>query len=333
MITSPTSPEEAAFLQAILATPNDLSLRLVFADWLEERGDPRGELLRLTHTLTQEIDVPKRAKLETRLRRLLREGVQPIGPFWTNNVGMQFAVIPPGKFMMGSPTGEPEREANETQHRVTVTRGFALGVHQVTQAQWQAVMGYNRSHFKGDTLPIESINWFHAVDFCNNLSEKTGKNPYYRRDRENVAILGGIGYRLPTEAEWEYACRAGTTTAFHFGPGISTKKANYNGNFSYDKGTKGENRRKTIPVGSFSANVWGLFDMHGNVWQWCWDRFGDYPVNEVTDPQGLSTVNYRVLRGGSWSVLPRFCRSAARYGSSPTRHGDEWGVRVCCYLD
>src|ERR1051326_8315661 len=138
--TNPTN-EEAAFLQAMLADPHDLALRLVFADWLEERGDPRGELLRLTHTLTQAIDVPQRAQLESRMQALVHEGVPPIGPFWTNSVGMLFAWIPPGTFLMGSPPHEKDRFDNEAQHRVILTKGFFLGIHPVTKAQWQAITG------------------------------------------------------------------------------------------------------------------------------------------------------------------------------------------------
>ena len=119
-------------------------------------------------------------------------------------------------------------------------------------------------------------------------------------------------YRLPTEAEWEYACRAGTTTPFHFGETISTDQANYNGNFTYGNGKKGVYRKKTTPVGSFPANAWGLYDMHGNVWQWCQDWYGDYPQKDVVDPQGPEKGEYRVLRGGSWSNDPRYCRSAYR---------------------
>ena len=144
------------------------------------------------------------------------------------------------------------------------------GVYTVTQEQWQAVMGNNPSHFKGEkNLPVEKVSWDDCQEFIKKLREKD-KKPY----------------RLPTEAEWEYACRAGTTTPFHFGETISTDQANYNGNFTYGNGKKGVYRKKTTPVGSFPANAWGLHDMHGNVWQWCQDWYGDYPQKDVVDPQG-----------------------------------------------
>src|ERR1043165_1064494 len=139
---NPTN-EETAFLKAMLADPHDLALRLVFADWLEERGDLRGELLRLTHTLTQAIEVPQRAEKEARMQALLCDGVQPVGPYWTNELGMRFAWVPAGTFLMGSPEQEEERGDDETQHQVTLTRGFWLGVYPVTQEEWQKVMGDN----------------------------------------------------------------------------------------------------------------------------------------------------------------------------------------------
>ncbi len=299
---------EETFLQMMVDDPSTAPL---FADWLEDRGDPRGELLRLTHILNQRMDQPNRTALEERLRVLVASGVRPVGPFQTNTLGMKFAWIPPGTFLMGSPANEPEREgytgADETQHGVTLTKGFHLGIHQVTQAQWQAVMGSNPSKFKGDNLPVESVSWENCMPFCQALGKKDGKT-----------------YRLPTEAEWEYACRAGTTTPFHFGDKISVNQANYNGNYTYGKGKKRVYRgkkgvycEKTTPVGSFPANAWGLFDMHGNVWEWCADWFGLYPKEEINDPQGFIGGDARVLRGGSWTCYPRLCRSACRFWNEP----------------
>ena len=169
-------------------------------DWLEEQGDPRGELLRLLHTLTQEIHPPNRPRLEARLQELLESGVQPAGPFWTNAIGMKFALIPPGRFLMGSPVSELEHQVDETQHEVTLTNGFYLGVYPVTQEHWQSVMGYDPSYFEGENLPVEQVSWHDCLAFVRKLSEQEGEH-----------------YRLPTEAEWEYACRGGTRTPFHFG--------------------------------------------------------------------------------------------------------------------
>src|ERR1035441_3406412 len=170
---------------------------------------------------------------------------------FTNSLGMKFVWIAPGNFMMGSPKEEKLRNDNETQHKVSLTKGFYRGVHLVTQEQWKEVMGNNPSFFKGEkNLPVETVSWDDCQDFIKKLREKDKKI-----------------YRLPTEAEWEYSCRAGTKTPFHFGETISTDQANYNGNHIYGNGKKGVYRQKTTPVGSFPANAWGLHDMHGNVWE------------------------------------------------------------------
>jgi formylglycine-generating enzyme required for sulfatase activity len=219
---------------------------------------------------------------------------------FTNSIGMKFVWIPPGKFTMGSPKEEKERFDNETQHKVTLTKGFYMGVYTVTQEQYETVMGNDPSNFKGDkNLPVEQVSWEDCQEFVKKL-----------RDRDKKA------YRLPTEAEWEYSCRAGTKTPFWFGETISTDQANYNGNNTYGNGKKGKYREKTTPVGSFPANAWGLFDTHGNLFEWCQDWLGDYPQNEVIDPQGPDAEQYRVLRGGSWYDFPQHCRSTfrVRYG-------------------
>jgi formylglycine-generating enzyme len=240
-------------------------------------------------------------------------GENPPPKNFTNSLGMKFAWIPPGTFMMGSPKEEKERQDNETQHKVTLSRGFYLGVHLVTQEQWQAVMGNNPSNFKGEkNLPVEQVSWDDCQEFVKKLREKD-KKPY----------------RLPTEAEWEYACRAGTTTPFHFGETISTDQANYDGNDSYGNGKKGEFRKKTKPVGSLPANAWGLHDMHGNVYQWCQDRHDAYPHKDVADPQGPDAGKFRVLRGGSWVGDPHVCRSAFRGRYEPGDRGYICGLRVC----
>jgi formylglycine-generating enzyme required for sulfatase activity len=247
---------------------------------------------------------------------------KPPEPF-TNSLGMKFVWISPGNFMMGSPKEEKERVANETQHKVTLTKGFYMGVYTVTQGEWQAVMGKNPSLFKGErnpkgekNLPVEMVSWNDCQEFIKKLREKDKKL-----------------YRLPSEAEWEYACRAGTTTSFYFGETISTDQANYNGNFTYGTGKKGVDREKTTPVGSFPANAWGLHDMHGNVLQWCQDWYGDYPQKDVVDPQGPENGEDRVLRGGSWIGNPVFCRSAFRNWNDPGHRYLFIGCRLCLYLD
>ena len=236
---------------------------------------------------------------------------------FTNSIGMKFVWIRPGSFMMGSPKEEKERHDKETQHKVTLTKGFFMGVHLVTQEQWKEVMGNNPSRFKGEKdLPVESVSWNDCQEFIKKLQEKD-KKPY----------------RLPSEAEWEYACRAGTTTPFHFGETISTEQANYDGTFTYGDGKKGVFREKTTPVGSFSANAWGLHDMHGNVIQWCQDWHSEYPQKEVVDPQGAEKGELRVQRGGSWNNLPEFCRSASRHMHVPGSRDNYIGIRLCFCLD
>lgn len=242
---------------------------------------------------------------------------------FTNSIGMRFVWIEPGNFLMGSPKEERERLPDEAQHKVTLTKGFYMGIHLVTQEQWQAVIGNNPSYFKGEkNLPVDSVSWNDCQEFIKKLRDKD-KKPY----------------RLPTEAEWEYACRAGTKTPFHFGDTISTDQANYNGNFIDWNGKKGVNRAKTTPVGSFPANAWGLYDMHGNLFQWCQDEFGEYPQKEVIDPQGaekhiLHVLSLHVLRGGSWINYPVSCRSAFRHGLGPPGvRTYVAGLRVCFFVE
>ena len=239
------------------------------------------------------------------------------GEIITNSLGMKFAWIPPGTFLMGSPTGEANRSDDETQHKVTLSKGYYMGVHLVTQEQWQTVMGNTPSYFKGEkNLPVEQVSWEDCQEFIKKLRDKDKK-----------------AYRLPTEAEWEYACRAGTKTPFWVGKTISTDQANYDGNHIYGNGKKGVYRQKTTPVGSFPANAWGLHDTHGNLYEWCQEWLGDYPQSDVVDPQGPDAGQYRVLRGGSWLNNPRYCRSAFRYWDVPGDRSGVIGCRVCFCLD
>ncbi len=233
--------------------------------------------------------------------------------FFTNDLGMKFVYIEPGSFMMGSPSGESDLGQYERQHRVTLTRGFYMQTTEVTQGQWQAVMGGNPSFFLscgGDDCPVESVSWDDVQDFIRKLNQRSNRT-----------------YRLPTEAEWEYACRAGSTGPFNTGSCLSTSQANYNGSHPLSGCSKGNFREKTVPVASFSPNAWGLYDMHGNVAEWCSDWYGDYPSGSVSDPtgplsggvgpitDGLGAVN-RVYRGGFWGDSDWNCRSAHRYGFS-----------------
>jgi formylglycine-generating enzyme required for sulfatase activity len=223
-------------------------------------------------------------------------------------VTQRFRWIAPGAFLMGSPEDEPERYSNETQHRVTLTQGYWLADSTCTQALWRAVMGSNPSRFQDDEQnPVEQVSWNDVQQFIDKLN----------------GLIPNLNARLPTEAQWEYACRAGTTTPFSFGKNITPEQVNYDGNYPYAGGKAGLYREKTVPVKSLPPNPWGLYEMHGNVWEWCNDWFGDYPSAPVIDPVGLSTGVYRVLRGGSWSLNGRRVRSAYRDRDEP----------VNCYYD
>jgi formylglycine-generating enzyme required for sulfatase activity/serine/threonine protein kinase len=239
---------------------------------------------------------------------------------FTSSIGMKLVLIPPGEFQMGSTDGDNEEKP---QHRVRLTRSFYLGVTEVTQAQHQAVMGNNPSHYKGsDDLPVEHVSWLDTIKFCNKLSEREGREPYYRLDGDEVSVVGGNGYRLPTEAEWEYACRAGSATAFGFG----NDKARL-GDFAWFGGNSGN---KTHPVGQKQPNAFGLYDMHGNVWEWCWDG-GDrdyYKQSPLDDPPGAGRAAKRVFRGGSYSHDPHNVRSAYRIGYPPGTRFYDLGFRV-----
>ena len=248
--------------------------------------------------------------------------------YFTEDLGkgitLEMVEIPGGTLMMGSPESEKGRYDRESpQHQVTVLP-FFMGKFEVTQAQWKAVVALpqverelNRypSRFTGDKLPVEKVSWYDAVEFCKRLSNHTVRE-----------------YRLPSEAEWEYATRAGTTTPFHFGETITSELANYDGRFIYDNEPSGEDRQKTTPVGSFSANAFGLYDMHGNVWEWCEDDWhGDYQGAPTDGSAWLSgTSNYKVVRGGSWYGLPRFCRSAFRDLNTRADRYYFLGFRVVC---
>ena len=229
---------------------------------------------------------------------------------------IEFASIPAGKFLMGSPATEKERYQNENQHEVTLTQGFRMGVHEVTQAQYEQVMGENPSENKGATLPVETVSYDEALAFCKKLSDLPAEK------------AAGRKYRLPTEAEWEYCCRAGTSTPFHFGNELNGTQANCDGNNPYGTTKKGPNLGKTSPVGSYPANAWGLYDMHGNVWEWCQDRHGDYPEGPVTDPSGPEAGSFCVLRGGSWFDVAANCRSAFRNWIAPSLRSLRFGFRL-----
>jgi formylglycine-generating enzyme required for sulfatase activity len=232
--------------------------------------------------------------------------------------------VPGGTFTMGSPALEPPLgedakyyrdlfNAERPQHRVTVA-DFWLGKYLVTQAQYGAVMGQNPSQFKGDNRPAEQVSWDEAMAFCDRLSDLTGQT-----------------CTLPSEAQWEYACRSGTTTPFHMGETITTDVANYNGAQTYGSGPSGIYRQGTTPVGSFPPNAFGLYDMHGNVWEWCLDPYHDNYEGAPTDDHPWTQGGdpfYRTIRGGSWYCYAPFCRSAHRDQELRGVHLSNFGFRV-----
>jgi formylglycine-generating enzyme required for sulfatase activity len=242
--------------------------------------------------------------------------------------GLDMARIQGGTFMMGSPASEASRDSDEVQHQVTVS-SFYMGKYEVTQKEYAALMGTNPSNFKGDNLPVENVSWYDAVNYCNARSRSEGLTPAYTVSGTDVTWnRSANGYRLPTEAEWEYACRAGTTTPFNTGNNITTNQANYDGNNPYNGNTRGTYREKTKMVGSFTPNSWGLYDMHGNVWEWCWDWYGDYSSGAQTDPMGASSGASRVERGGSWSRYGQGLRSANRGYYTPSNRISDLGFRL-----
>jgi formylglycine-generating enzyme required for sulfatase activity len=240
-----------------------------------------------------------------------------------DGVDLTMLWIPPGRFWMGSPDQEHERSEDEGPQHLVQLQGFFMGQTPITQAQWRAVMDSNPSYFSeqpdSDQRPVESVSWRDAMAFCQRLRERTGRY-----------------YTLPSEAQWEYACRAGTTTPFHFGETITPDLANYRGTYTYANGPKGEYREETTPVGLFPANAWGLQDMHGNVWEWCLDQW--HASYEGAPADGGAWVDSgdeksgtpRLLRGGSWYINPRNFRSAFRIHHEPGLASNDVGFRVVC---
>ena len=231
--------------------------------------------------------------------------------------GVEFAFrwCPPGTFLMGSPASEADRHDNETRHKVTLTKGVWMLETSVTQGMYCAIFGSNPSCFKWGNYPVESVSWFDCQSFCKVLNA-LGVAP------------AGYAFRLPTEAEWEYACRAGTNRPYFWGSTLNGDKANCKGDYPYGGVSKGRYLKKSSAVGSYIPNAWGLYDMHGNVYDWCVDWFGDYDAGPQTDPMGPSKGSCRVLRGGSWYSGARSCRSASRNSLDPTSRNNYCGFRL-----
>ena len=236
----------------------------------------------------------------------------------THDLGFEMIWVKPGTFKMGSPKTSffrknAVRDDDESQYQVTLTKGFYLGKHEVTQGQWESVMGSNPSEFKGTNRPVEKVSWNDVMRFCQKLTETA---------RRADKLPAGMAYQLPTEAQWEYACRAGTTTKYSWGDTIAKTNANY----EFDGFVTG--LTETTEVGKYQANAWGFHDMHGNVSEWCADWYGDYPSRSASDPFGPVIGSYRVTRGGSWYGSANFARSASRTKGDPAGGSNFLGFRL-----
>ena len=346
--TAQGEPIDAVAAAAIAATQSGILLKtlefetvtLVFDD---ATNDPSDDELKPFEFETVTVDRRGRE-----IRRESKRAFFFVEPVSQEAAPLEMVAILGGSFLMGSPETESERYDDESpQHEVTV-QSFFLSKYPITQAQWREVarlpqvnreLDPDPSGFKGDRLPVESVSWQRAVEFCDRLSAVTGRT-----------------YRLPTEAEWEYACRAGTTTPFHLGETITTHLANYDGSV-YQQESKGQDRKQTTNVGSFPPNAFGLYDMHGNVWEWCLDHWHENYDGAPTDGSAwldqsvlLTETRERittessdsltaedegeshVIRGGSWSNDPRYCRSASRYRAHPDGRNNGLGFRVVCVV-
>ncbi|MDR1986060.1 MAG: formylglycine-generating enzyme family protein [Treponema sp.] len=277
-------------------------------------------------------ELPEELPLTELLASLTGTGVQPPPPVQAAAPvpvaqeqpvpSEQLVRIPEGIGLLGSPLSEIGRDMDEVPHWVKVSSGFYMGKYEVSQEEYEAVMGTNPSYFKGDRFPVERVTWFDAVQYCNDRSIKEGLTPAYTIDGERVIWnQKAKGYRLPTEGEWEYACRAGAATAFSMGDTIDPEVSNYDGTYSYANRSFGIYRQRTTAMGSFPANPWGLYDMHGNVYEWCWDEYAAYGSTDWVP-------NRRIVRGGSWYSAPQYLRSANRVRMSPYTRTSYVGFRV-----
>lgn len=238
-----------------------------------------------------------------------------------NTIGISMVRVESGQFLMGSPPYERERDRDENRHQVTLTRPFLLGATEVTQQQWRTVMNDNPAAFTGVDHPVENVTWLDCIEFCNGLSALEQLVPAYKVQGSRVTWNPTAdGYRLPTEAEWELACRSGSVTRFHGGDRADDllDVAWYHGNSG----------GQTQPVGHKAPNAWGLHDMHGNVWEWCWNWSADYPDRFATDPRGPDSGVGRVIRGGAWDTSARGCRSANHNAAVPQKRTELIGFRV-----
>lgn len=332
----------------------DFERRETAGQELEALGE--AALAPLRKAATQDKDFEIRAHAEQLIVAILRASCA------SKTTNVKFVVVWPGEFSMGAPQTELAVRADQTLHRVRITRPYLIATHEVTQRQYEQLMKVNPSGFakaragakenpdpmadkvKGietDDFPVEQVSWYDAIEFCNRLSKADGYAPFYKIEnvkREADSILSADvtpletnGYRLPTEAEWECACRAGTSTPYHYGGPSNGASANLKAQDSvvaYGGTVKGPNLGRTTKVGSYKPNAWGLYDMHGNVWEWCWDWYGFYEGGPVRDPRGPAEGRQRLQRGGAWLISEQSCRSASRLGVAPGERKNHIGFRV-----
>jgi uncharacterized protein (TIGR02996 family) len=319
-----------AMMKELGEKPRDVATWCAIADYLEENGEEsRAELARLGRRMRLETESWTVGDSE-RVQELLAQGVSPVVPTVVNSIGMRFAwiVTDPVEFWMGADASvDEEADENESpRHKVRLTRPFALGIHPVTQAQYERIMGKNPSYFSASgpgkdevrgmdarTFPVEQVSWEDANKFLKKLNDMPEEKKAGRK------------CRLPSEAEWEYSCRGGVLCedkykSYHFGDTLTSEQANF-----FESGLK-----RPCKVGSYPENAFGVHDMHGNVWEWCEDWYGEYPNKEETDPTGPKDGSYRVIRGGSWYDLAWYCRSAGRNDGTPTDRSSVIGFRVAC---
>ncbi len=254
----------------------------------------------------------------------------PLTPNGNAYDSAQLALIPAGTFRIGNLTFHPSGDSDEVPvHDVTLTRPFLIGRTEVTQAQYETVMGANPSRFSGGDRPVDMVTWYDAVAFCNAFSIREGLTPCYTGSGNDIVCdFSANGYRLPTEAEWEYACRGGAETDFYTGNMTQPEAVPLDPSMVQAGWYEGNAGDSTHQVGQKKPNAFGLYDMHGNVCEWCWDRYGDYASTPVSDPRGPTEGQYRVQRGGSWMDGAMGCRSAERSHRRPENPSSVYGFRV-----
>jgi uncharacterized protein (TIGR02996 family) len=329
---------EADFLAGIAAHPAELERWLVLADWLEDQGDPRAELARLRYLLHTEPDHPERAQRHARQLALLESGLAPVVPTWTNSLGMELALILPGSFWMGSPDSEEGHNSSEVRHLVTLAESFYLGVFPVTVGEFGRFIdtGYQtEAETSGGAPGYDGRFWKQdpATTWRSPGFEQTDRHPVvcisWNDAQAMIAWLNeqekqsGLVYSLPTEAQWEYACRAGSETAYWWGADAS--RLDDHAWFSGNSGNQ------TYPVDTKTPNSWGLFHMQGNVWEWGIAQKGTSVSGTFRDPLGDPGVSRRLLRGASWSGGPVGCRSAFRGSTSSGFHSTTTGLRLAAF--